>query len=93
MTGIGTTVNREKEPNESKLMNDKFDELTKGLAQSVTRRGALKKFGVGVAGIALAALGFGDKAQAKTVTKKCNTHGDCPRCYECVLGYCRFNCI
>src|SRR5437867_3126849 len=27
-------------------MNDKFDELAKGLAQSVTRRGALKKFGV-----------------------------------------------
>jgi len=35
-------------------MNDKFDELTKGLAQSVTRRGALKKFGVGLAGMALA---------------------------------------
>jgi len=28
-------------------MNNKFDELTKGLAQSVTRRAALKKFGVG----------------------------------------------
>ena len=27
-------------------MNNKFDELTKNLAQSVTRRGALKKFGV-----------------------------------------------
>ena len=26
-------------------MNNKFDELTKGLAQSVTRRAALKKFG------------------------------------------------
>ena len=29
-------------------MNDKFDQLTKGLAQSVKRRGALKKFGVGL---------------------------------------------
>ena len=28
-------------------MNNKFDELTKNLAQSVTRRAALKKFGVG----------------------------------------------
>jgi len=28
-------------------MNDKFDELAKGMAQSVTRRGALKKFGGG----------------------------------------------
>ena len=35
-------------------MNDQFDELTKSLAQSVTRRAALKKFGVGVAGMAQA---------------------------------------
>ena len=39
---------------ERKVMNDKFDELAKGLAQSVTRRGALKKFGLGLAGIAVA---------------------------------------
>src|SRR6516162_2452483 len=37
-------------------MNNKFDELTKQMAQSVTRRAALKKFGVGLAGMALAAL-------------------------------------
>jgi Tol biopolymer transport system component len=35
-------------------MNDKFDELAKELAQSVTRRGALKKFSVGIAGVLLA---------------------------------------
>jgi len=45
-------------------MNDKFDELAKGLAQSVTRRGALKKFGVGLAGLALASLGLANKAEA-----------------------------
>ena len=45
-------------------MNDKFDELAKGLAQSFTRRGALKKFGDGLAGIALASLGLASKAQA-----------------------------
>ena len=45
-------------------MNDKFDELAKGLARSVTRRAALKKFGVGLAGIALAALGLANKAEA-----------------------------
>jgi len=28
-----------------------FDELTKSMAQSVTRRAALKKFGVGLAGV------------------------------------------
>ena len=44
-------------------MNDKFDELAKGLAQSVTRRGALKKFGVGLAGISFAFL-FAGQAHA-----------------------------
>jgi len=34
-------------------MNNKFDELTKSMAQSVTRRAALKKFGVGRAPIPL----------------------------------------
>ena len=46
-------------------MNNKFDELAKGLAQTVTRRGALKKFGVGFAGIVLASLGLANKAEAK----------------------------
>ena len=45
-------------------MNDQFDELAKGMAQSVTRRGALKKFGVGLAGMALATLGLASKAEA-----------------------------
>jgi hypothetical protein len=45
-------------------MNHTFDELTKNLARSVTRRGALKKFTVGVAGIALAALGLESTAHA-----------------------------
>ena len=45
-------------------MNDKFDELAKGLAQSVTRRQALRRFGVGLAGIAMAMLGLPDKSQA-----------------------------
>ena len=43
-------------------MNEKFDELAKNMAQCVTRRGALKKFGVGLAGIALALLGLPNKA-------------------------------
>jgi len=48
-----------------KNMNTKFGELTKGLAQSVTRRAALKKFGGGLAGMALACLGLANKAEAK----------------------------
>jgi len=45
-------------------MNNKFDELTRSLAQSVTRRGALKKFGVGLAGMALACFGLANKTEA-----------------------------
>ncbi len=33
---------------ERKFMSDQFDELANGLAQSVTRRGALKKLGAGL---------------------------------------------
>jgi hypothetical protein len=46
-------------------MNNKFDELTKQMAQSVTRRGALKHFGVGLAGMALACFGLANRAQAQ----------------------------
>ena len=53
-------------------MNNKFDELAKGLAQSVTRRGALKTFGVGIAGVVLATLGLANKAQAEAkVLREC----------------------
>ena len=39
-------------------MNSKFDDLTKGLAQSVTRRALLKTMGVSLAGLAFARLGL-----------------------------------
>lgn len=45
-------------------MNNKFDELTKSLARSVTRRAALKQFGAGLAGMALACFGLANKAAA-----------------------------
>ena len=63
-------------------MNDKFDELAKRMAQSVTRRGALKKFGVGLAGIALATLGLANKAEAgrRPKPKGCN---NCRYPYGC----------
>jgi len=59
-------------------MNDKFDELTKQMAQSVTRRGALKKFGIGLAGMALACFGLAGKAQAASHTGYCMVWGDGP---------------
>ena len=57
-------------------MNNKFDQLTKSMAQSVTRRAALKKFGVGLAGMALAAFGLADKAGAAPVGSQgyCQAH-------------------
>ena len=45
-------------------MNQKFVELTRSMAQSVTRRAALKKFAVGLAGIALACFGLANRAEA-----------------------------
>jgi len=45
-------------------MNNQFDELTKGMARSVTRRAALKKFGVALAGIPLACFGLATLLQA-----------------------------
>jgi hypothetical protein len=72
-------------------MNDQFDELAKGLAQSVTRRGALKKFGLGLAGIAVATLGLVNKVAANPV---CLPSGyacknpDNPN-NKCCSGFCR----
>jgi len=53
-------------------MNNQLDELTKSMAQSVTRRAALKKFGVGLAGMALACLGLANKAEARLAPNYCN---------------------
>ena len=49
-------------------MNNQFDELTKSMAQSVTRRAALKKFGVGLAGMALACFTFAIWIHAGTLS-------------------------
>jgi len=40
-------------------VNNQFDELTKSLAQSVTRRAALKKFGLGLVAAMAASLESG----------------------------------
>ena len=58
-------------------MNNQFDELTKAMAQSVTRRAALKKFGLGLAGMALACFGLANKAEAGPRQCSCVTNADC----------------
>jgi hypothetical protein len=65
-------------------MNNKFDELTKSLAQSVTRRGALKKFSLGLAAMALACFGLADKAEAGT-RKTCKGDRDCGQNKVCAF--------
>ena len=85
--------------NERKVMNNKFDELAKGLAQSVTRRQALKRFGVGLAGMALACFGLADAAEANeycppvctckgsktTMSKRCPNYLVCV--HYCAVGF------
>ena len=66
-------------------MNNKFDELAKGLAQSTTRRQALKKFGVGLAGLALACFGLANKATAGGCKKR---GAACHSGTECCSGVC-----
>jgi hypothetical protein len=76
-------------------MNDKFDELAKGLAQSVTRRGALKKFGLGIVGIALATFGLPNQAQAfqcncKKANYGCDKPNSPPDCITICSSGCRY---
>ena len=66
-------------------MDKQYDELTKDLARSVTRRGAVKRFGVGLAGLALTTLGLVNKAQAGA----CGPSGSpCHHDHQCCSGAC-----
>jgi len=69
-------------------MNNKFDDLAKGLAQSVTRRQALRRFGAGLAASLLASMGLGDRALADPQPKPCNSDADCPDHNVCSSGVC-----
>ena len=64
-------------------MNHKFDELARNMAQSVTRRGALKKFSVGFAAVALASLGLANKAEGGSSNQCVNRcKNDCAKMYK-----------
>jgi len=70
-------------------MNHQFDELTKSMAQSVTRRAALKKFGVGLAGMALACFGLANRAEANPPGSTCFPGGHiCKSASDCCSGKC-----
>ena len=68
-------------------MNNQLDELAKGFAQSVTRRGALKKFGLGLSGLALAMLGLQNNAYADP-SGHCRSYADCAGGLACCNGKC-----
>ena len=65
-------------------MNNKFDELTKAMARSVTRRGAFKAFGLGVAGMVLTYHGMMIRARA---TPNLKVNGPEVRSGYCVVAY------
>jgi hypothetical protein len=68
-------------------MKNQFDELTRSLAQSVTRRAALKQFGLGLAGMALACFGLANRAEVGKV-RNCATNADCGSGQVCCTGVC-----
>jgi hypothetical protein len=61
-------------------MNNQFDNFTKSLAQSVTRRGALKQFGVGLAGMVIACIGLARNVEGRNAY--CSPAG-----YKCHDGF------
>src|SRR5256885_17241813 len=88
-------------------MNNKFDELTKVLAQSVTRRQAVSRFSSGLVSIALAAVGFarpslanaprGQQAKGYCQTDGSTLTGVCVSAYDrkihdCHYGYPSADC-
>src|SRR5438105_2437679 len=76
-----------------KVMSNKFDELAKSMAQSLSRRQALKKFGAGLVGGVLAAVGFVNKAEANP-SIRCNCKKPNYGCDRYALGYseCTLKC-
>ena len=70
-------------------MSHKFDELTKSMAQSVTRRSALKKLSVGLAGMALACFGLVPKAKAAKGGRCKETGENCKKNTDCCSGWCQ----
>jgi hypothetical protein len=52
-------------------MKNQFDELAKSMAQPVGRRAALKTFGIGLAGLALAAFGLRSAQAAPSARYTC----------------------
>src|SRR5437016_4040836 len=72
-------------------MDKQFDELSKSLAEGVSRREALRKFGIGLAGVLLACLGIGGGASADQRVK-CASSADCSNLGFYSPGCCKGIC-
>ena len=71
-------------------MNRQFDELSRSLAEDVSRREALRRFGLGLAGVLLASFGLSSAAWANPCPKgllKCGT-GKNFCCYDPNVAVC-----
>jgi hypothetical protein len=66
-------------------MSERFDELSRAVAESVSRREALRKLGTGLVSILLAALGLHGRAHAGG---RCTTDADCGASQTCCDGRC-----
>jgi len=55
-------------------MDKQFDELSKSLADGVSRREALRKFGAGLAGLLFVAIGLGSAGRAYAAAGTCCTY-------------------
>jgi hypothetical protein len=73
-------------------MNSQFDELVKGLAQSTSRRGALKKFVASLAGVALASLGLANTVEVQHAHKKFKCQCRKPPYWGCTTQECFAAC-
>jgi hypothetical protein len=71
---------------------NQFDELAKDVAQPLTRRGALRNFGVSLAAILLASMGLASGVQAKPMHKKFKCQCKNPPYWGCTTQDCFAAC-
>jgi len=69
-------------------MDMQFDELSKSLAEGVSRREALRKFGMGLTAVLLAAVGLHSKVLGQNKVKPCSSTPDCGGATQCCNGVC-----
>jgi hypothetical protein len=67
-------------------MNKQFDELSKSLAEDVSRREALRRFAWGLGGVLIAAVGL--KRSASADVRTCTVSGNCREFEQCCGGFC-----